>query len=89
MLVREDAAEFVRKLKSEPGGDIIVMGGGELGSALVEGGVVDEIGFNVHPVLLGGGVPALRPMARRFALERIEARPIARECVLLRYRCSV
>jgi dihydrofolate reductase len=36
-LVREDAVEFVRKLKTEPGGDIILMGGGELGTALIEG----------------------------------------------------
>ena len=85
-LVREDAAGFVRRLKAEEGGGIIVMGGGELGSALIEAGLVDEIGFSVHPVVLGGGVPALRPMACRVELELIEARPIERECVLLRYR---
>jgi dihydrofolate reductase len=86
VLVREDAADFVRRLKAEPGGGILVMGGGELGSALIEAGLVDEIGFSVHPVILGGGVPALLPMARRIELEPIEARPIARECVLLRYK---
>ncbi|HYD37300.1 MAG TPA: dihydrofolate reductase family protein [Allosphingosinicella sp.] len=84
-LVSGDAAAFVRALKSEAGGDILVMGGGELGSALVEAGLVDEIGLNVHPVLLGGGIPAFRPMARRVALELVEARPLARGCVLLRY----
>ena len=85
-LVREDAAEFVRRLKSEPGGGIIVMGGGELGSALIEAGLVDEIGVSVHPVLLGGGTPFLRPLGRRVELELIEARAIARQCVMLRYR---
>jgi dihydrofolate reductase len=85
-LIREDAAEFVRRLKGEPGGDIIVMGGGELGSALIEGGVVDEIGFNIHPVLLGGGVPGLPAISRRVELELIEARPIAKGCVLVRYK---
>ncbi len=85
-LVRGDAAEFVRDLKARPGGDIIVMGGGELGSALIEAGVVDEIGLNVHPVLLGSGTPAFRPMDRRIALELTESRPIAKGCVFLRYR---
>ena len=87
-LVREDAVGFVKALKAAPGGDIIVMGGGELGSALIEGGAVDEIGLNVHPLLLGDGIPFFRPMARRAALTLVEARPIARECVLLRYRCG-
>jgi dihydrofolate reductase len=86
VLVREDAADFVRRMKGEPGGGIVVMGGGALGSALIEAGLVDEIGFSVHPVLLGGGTPAFHPFSRRIALELIEARPIARECVLLRYR---
>ena len=83
-----DPAAFVRRLKQEDGGDIIVMGGGELASALIEGGVVDEIGLNVHPLLLGGGIPFFRPMARRVALALVEARPIAKDCVFLRYRLA-
>ncbi len=85
-LVREDAPAFVRTLKAQEGGDIIVMGGGELGSALIEAGLVDEIGFNIHPLLLGGGIPVFRPMARRVELDLIEARAIAKSCVLMRYR---
>lgn len=84
-LVRDDAAGFVRALKGEAGGDIIVMGGGELGSALIEAGLVDEIGLNVHPVLLGGGIPFFRPMARRIEAVLVEARPIAKGCLFVRY----
>ena len=85
-LVREDAADFVRRLKDAPGGDILIMGGGALGASLIEAGLVDEIGVNVHPVLLGSGTPAFPPLLRRVPLVLIEARPLARECVLLRYR---
>ncbi|MEA3029625.1 MAG: hypothetical protein QOG13_950 [Sphingomonadales bacterium] len=87
-LVRDDAAGFVRALKAQEGGGIILMGGGELGSVLIEGGLVDEIGLNVHPVLLGAGVPFFRPMARRVEAGLVEARPIAQGCVLLRYRLA-
>ena len=59
-LIRGDAVEFVRTLKAKSGGDIIVMGGGELGTALIEGGVVDEIGLSIHPLLLGSGTPLFR-----------------------------
>ena len=84
-LVRGDAAAFVRELKSQEGGKIILMGGGELGASLIAAGLVDEIGFVVHPILLGGGVPALPPIPQRVELELAEARPIARGCVFLRY----
>ena len=88
VLVREDAVSFVRAMKAEPGGDIILMGGGELAATLIEGGVVDEIGLNVHPVLLGGGVPMFAAMGRQVTLTLTEARPIAKDCVLLMYRVS-
>ncbi|HEV2816279.1 MAG TPA: dihydrofolate reductase family protein [Allosphingosinicella sp.] len=84
-LVAEDAVGFVRALKRQDGGDIIVLGGGELGSSLIEGGVVDEIGVNVHPILLGGGIPFFRPMTRRVELRLVESRPIEKGCLLLRY----
>ena len=54
-LVREDAGEFVRRLKEQPGKGICVMGGGELAQSLFAAGVVDEVGLNVHPLLLGSG----------------------------------
>jgi dihydrofolate reductase len=85
-LVREEAGAFVRALKAQDGGDIIAMGGGELGSALIEAGAVDELGLNVHPVLLGGGAPLFRPMGRRVELELVEARTLAKGCLLQRYR---
>ena len=58
-LVREDTADFVRRMKSEPGGKILVMGGGELGSALIEAGLVDEIGFSTTPRAAGRGRPGV------------------------------
>lgn len=87
-LVSGDAAEFVRELKAREGGDIILMGGGLLAASLIEAGLVDEVGFSIHPVLLGGGTPAFAPMTRRTELELIEARPIAKGCVFVRHRVT-
>lgn len=85
-LVREDAGAFVRDLKSRPGKDIIVMSGGNFASALIDAGVVDEVGFNVHPVLLRGGVPAFAGTGMRVALELKECRTLDGGCVLVTYR---
>ena len=85
-IVREDVVPFVRRLKQEPGKDICVMGGGELARALFEGGAIDVVGFNIHPVLLGGGVPAFHPMTRQIDLELVNCGPIGDGCVYVDYR---
>lgn len=85
-LVKEDAGEFVRRLKATPGKDICVMGGGDFARSLLAAGVVDEIGLNVHPVLLGSGVPLFVDCGRQIDLELAECRQLAGACVLMRYR---
>ena len=85
-VVDRDAAEFVRALKQEPGGDISVVGGGVLGAALLEAGLVDELCMNVHPVLLGRGVPLFHALSRDVELERIDCRAFPNGCVYLAYR---
>ena len=47
-------------MKQEKGKDIMVMGGGELAASLFEAGVIDEVGFNIHPTVLGNGIPAFK-----------------------------
>ena len=85
-LVSTDAGAFVRDLKRQPGRGICVMGGGELARSLFEADVIDEVGLNVHPVLLGTGVPLFRDPGRRIPLELIESRVIEGGCVLSTYR---
>ena len=87
-LVSSDAGEFVRALKSKPGKDIIVMSGGNLASSLLHAGVVDEVGFNIHPILLGAGVPAFVDSGDRRKLELIETRALDGGCVLVNYRVN-
>jgi dihydrofolate reductase len=85
-LVRDDAAGFVRDLKQREGKDICVMGGGDFARTLFEAGLIDEIGFNIHPVLLGAGIPLFHPMSRQIDLELLECRPFANGCVYVTYR---
>jgi dihydrofolate reductase len=84
-IVSEDAGGFVRRLKHEQGKDICLMGGGELARSLFEDGLIDEIGFNIHPVLLGSGIPLFHPMARQINLELLECRAFKNGCVFVRY----
>ena len=83
-IVSTDAGDFLRALKAQPGKDICIMGGGELAQSLLRADVVDEVGLNVHPILLGRGVPFFRD-AGRIGLSLIESRVIGGGCVLSTY----
>lgn len=85
-LVRGDAAAFVRGLKEQPGGRICLMGGGELAQSLIAAGLVDEVGLNIHPILLGDGVPVFRDPGHRVTLTLTECRRMEGDCVLAIYR---
>ena len=84
-LVRGDATAFVRKLKSLPGKGICIMSGGRLARSLLEADLIDEIGVNVHPVLLGKGIPLFYEMTRPLDLILLECRQLENGCVVLRY----
>ena len=85
-LVSSDAGDFVRTLKSQPGKDIIVMSGGNLAASLFRAGVIDEVGLNIHPVLLGAGAPAFLDPGTRLTLELSECRQLDGGCVFVNYR---
>jgi dihydrofolate reductase len=85
-VVRDDAAGFVRGLKEQDGKDICLMGGGELARSLFDAGLIDEIGLNIHPVLLGSGIPLFHPMSRQIDLELCECRAFKNGCVYVTYR---
>ena len=82
----EDPGKFIKTLKIQKGKDIMIMGGGDLARSLFEAGVIDKIGFNIHPVLLGSGVPLFYEMSRQIDLELIECRPFKNGCVYVLYR---
>jgi dihydrofolate reductase len=85
-LVRDDAATFVRELKTQAGREICLMGGGELARSLFDAGLIDEVGVNIHPLLLVSGKPMFLPLQARHELELIETRPLSGGCVYALYR---
>ena len=85
-IIADDAVGFVRKLKREGGKDICLMGGGEFARTLFEADLIDEIGFNIHPVLLGSGIPLFHEMTHQINLELLECKAFKNGCVLVTYR---
>jgi len=62
--IESDAEQVVRGLKSKPGKDVAIFGGGELFRSLLVAGLVDRIEMSVIPVLLGTGIPVFPPPGR-------------------------
>lgn len=85
-ITSEDVADVVRQLKQEDGKDICIMGGGNLAKSLFEADLIDEVGFNIHPVLLGSGIPIFYEMDHQIDLELIECRALKNGCVMVTYR---
>jgi dihydrofolate reductase len=67
--VSSDAERTVTELRSKPGKDIALFGGGELFRSLLAAGLVDRVEVSLIPVLLGGGIPLLPSPAGRALLK--------------------
>jgi dihydrofolate reductase len=68
-IVSEKPEQVVAELRTQPGKDIWLFGGGLLFRSLAEAGCVDTVEVAVVPVLLGGGIPLLPPPANRVKLK--------------------
>lgn len=67
-VVSGNQAETLAALKSAPGKDIWLFGGGALFRSLAEAGMVDTVEVSVMPVLLGAGTPVAAELTKRVDL---------------------
>ena len=64
-----DIVDFVKRLKSEDGSGIWIVGGGDLIAPLVQENAVDEYIITVAPVIIGSGIPLFRKQTLNVELE--------------------
>jgi dihydrofolate reductase len=83
-IVRDVVPEEVTKLKSLPGGDMVV-GGPNLAATFIRHHLVDEYRVYVHPIVIGQGKPMFAPSDTRIPLHLVETRRFGNGVVLLRY----
>jgi dihydrofolate reductase len=55
--VNQPPSELIHKLKSRPGKDIWLFGGGELARDFLKEDLIDRMDLGIMPVLLGEGIP--------------------------------
>ncbi len=75
-VLRGDVVEEVSKLKQEVAGDVLVFASYQLGRALIEHDLVDELRLTIFPVVLGGGQRLFGPTGDLKALRLVETTTI-------------
>lgn len=85
-LIGDDVVERVRALKAQEGGNISVLGSGELFQTLLENDLVDEIGLTVHPIVLGSGKKLFRNGLAPHDFELVDSMASANGTLTLTYR---
>ncbi len=84
-LVRGDLAAEIRKMKNEPGEQMVIMGSGTIVSQLTAEGLIDEYQIVVNPIVLGEGRTMFEGIKRKLNLKRTKTRSFGNGNVLLCY----
>jgi riboflavin biosynthesis pyrimidine reductase len=57
-----------------------------LAKSLFEADLIDEVALNIHPVLLGSGVPLFHQMKRQIDLEFLDCKTLKGGYLVVSYR---
>lgn len=84
-LVKGDLAAEVRKMKSESGPDMAILGSGSIVAQLAQAGLIDEFHIVVNPIVLGKGKTLFDGVKEKRALKLTTTRAFGNGNVLLCY----
>jgi dihydrofolate reductase len=84
-LVKSDMAAEIRKMKKEPGKDMVILGSGSIVSQLTQEGLIDEFQLVMNPIVLGKGRTMFDGVKEKLSLRRTKSRTFGNGNVLLCY----
>jgi dihydrofolate reductase len=85
-LLTGDVPAEVAALRSRPGGNLVVMGSGQLVRSLLPHGLIDELLLLIHPLVLGSGHRLFGPEDQTHALRLVSASPTKGGVLLATYQ---
>ncbi len=80
-----DPAVEIRKMKREPGEDMVILGSGSIVSQLAQAGLIDEYHVVVNPIVLGKGRTMFEGVKEKRSLKLTKTRAFGNGNVLLCY----
>jgi dihydrofolate reductase len=84
-LIKDNIVEEVKKMKSEHGTGMVIMGSGTIVSQLTQAGLIDEYQFVVHPLILGSGRTLFEGIKEPVSLKQTNSRTFGNGNVVLTY----
>jgi dihydrofolate reductase len=85
-LLHGDVPAAVADLREQPGGNLVVMGSGELIRSLLPHGLVDEFLLMIHPLVLGSGRRLFEPDDHAFELQLVDSLTTPAGVIIATYR---
>ncbi len=87
-IISKNVVEEIRKLKEQPGQNIVLDGSSVLVHTLIENDLVDEYTLHVYPLVLGGG-KKLFPDGKRVNLKLINSQALPTGVIYQHYQRDV
>jgi dihydrofolate reductase len=84
-LFKGDLTTEVRKLKQEPGPNIVIMGSGSVVAQLADAGLIDEYQIVLNPLVVGSGRTLFEGVKRRLPMKLARSRAFGNGNVVLFY----
>jgi dihydrofolate reductase len=85
-LLSGDVPAAVAALRGQPGGNLVIMGSGQLIRSLLPHALVDELFLMIHPVVLGSGQRLFGPADDRIPLTLVSSASTAGGVIMTTYR---
>ncbi len=85
VLIKDNIADEINKIKQQPGKDIWFIGSIMLAQTFIQLDLIDEYRININPTVLGRGKPLFANVTRDFSLKLLESKTFKSGVVSLRY----
>jgi dihydrofolate reductase len=85
IVINDNIAEEIKKLKQQPGKDLVIFGSPSLAHSLMELDLIDEYQLTLNPILLGSGIPAFQDIQNKTNLKLVKATPLKSGVMGLHY----
>jgi dihydrofolate reductase len=85
ILVKGNMEDEIKRLKQQPGKDMVIFGSGEIVTSLMRQGLIDEYRVIVNPVILGRGNLLFKGLHDRLNLKLLKTKTLGSGVVILYY----